>query len=276
MTTERVGYLGPEGTWSEIAALNMADGDTLVPYNSICSIVDDVNTGKLDYGVIPIENSIGGGVVDALDCLFYADNVFIISEKMFEIDHVLMSAGPLEDVKTVASHRNAISQCRSSITRLLPEASIEYSSSTAEAALRAKAEKGTAAIGNRRLSEIYGLKVIGEGISDRKGNYTRFVKVGRDKVSRTGKDRTSICVTLLENEYASLWRFLGIFAALKINLSRIESRPDPDSPGEYRFFFDMFGHEEDGTIRTVLLAIKKYCSSIRIMGSYPRQDWPHQ
>lgn len=270
----RAGFLGPFGTWSEEAAASFSENFELVPYSSICSIVDEVDNGNLDFGVIPVENSIGGGVVDTLDCLANSLNSTIVSEKILNINHVLMSSGDMSQIDVVMSHQNAIAQCRRTISSLLPNSKIEYSQSTAEAARMASHDKRIGVVGSRRLSDLYNLKVHTEGIADVNTNYTRFVMIGRQPSRRSGKDRTSICVTLLKNEAASLWRFLGVFAALKINLSRIESRPDPVSPGEYKFFFDMFGHHEDEEIRVAIKAIRRYCSSVSILGSYPRQDWP--
>lgn len=274
MIKGKVGYLGPKGTWTEDAAILFSDDLDLVPYGNVCSIVDEVGSGKLPYGVIPVENSIGGGVVDTLDCLTNSRDTQIISEKIMNINHVLMSSGSMEQIEVIMSHQNAIAQCRNTIKSLFPGAKVEYSSSTAEAGRVASSDVRVGVVGSRRISQLYGLGVRAEGMSDVKNNYTRFVMIGKEKRERTGKDRTSICVTLLKNEYASLWRFLGVFAALRINLSRIESRPDPLSPGEYRFFFDMFGHTQDDEISIALKAIKSYCSSVSILGSYPRVDWP--
>lgn len=274
MKNGKTGYLGPEGTWTEEAASCFSSKLKLVPYSNICNIVDDVDNSRLDLGVIPVENSIGGGVVDTLDCLSVSRNVRIIEERIMRINHVMMSSGTLDDVRVVMSHQNAIAQCRKTIKKVLPSANVEFSSSTSEAGKRAASDKGIAVVGSRKLSEVYGLNVICDEMSDRKNNYTRFVMISRSRADRTGKDRTSICVTLKKNEYASLWRFLGVFAALKINLSRVESRPDPVSPGEYKFFFDLFGHSEDEDLSVALKAISHYCSSISILGSYPRVDWP--
>lgn len=275
MANSRAGFLGPFGTWSEEAALLFSKDLELVPYGNICTIVDEVDRGNLEYGIIPVENSIGGGVVDTLDCLADSSNTSIVAEKIMNINHVLMSSGKMDQIEVVMSHQNAIAQCRKTISSLLSSARIEYSPSTAEAGKLAAGDPRIGVVGSRRISELYKLRIHSEGVADLKTNYTRFVKIGRETTKSTGKDKTTICVTLLKNESASLWRFLGIFAALDINLSRIESRPDPVSPGEYRFFFDMFGHRDDEIISIALDTIKSYCSTVRILGSYPRQDWPH-
>ncbi|AKA49188.1 hypothetical protein IX51_08830 [uncultured archaeon] len=270
----RTGFLGPRGTWTEEAAMSFSDSLELIPYSNICNIVDDVDSGRLTYGVIPVENSIGGGVVDTLDCLANSRDALIISEKIMNINHVLMSSGELEQIEVVISHQNAIAQCRKTIANRLPAARVDFSSSTAEAGRIASTDSSVGVVGSRRIAELYDLRIQSERMSDLKDNYTRFVMIGKEFSGRTGKDRTSICVTLKKNEYASLWRFLGIFAALKINLSRIESRPDPVSPGEYKFFFDMFGHRDDMEVSIALNAIKTYCSTVSILGSYPREEWP--
>lgn len=274
MAGSKTGYLGPRGTWTEEAAASFDSVLELIPYVYVCNIVDDVDSGKLDYGVIPVENSIGGGVVDTLDCLANSHDTVIISEKIMNISHVLMSRGEIDEIELVMSHQNAISQCRKTITSILPKARIEYSSSTAEAGRIASGNPKVGVVGSRRISSLYGLNVLAENMSDVKENYTRFVMIGKERKHRTGKDRTSICVTMLKNEQASLWRFLGIFAALGINLSRIESRPDPHSPGEYKFFFDMFGHVEDENVSLALKSAESYCSTVTVLGSYPRVDWP--
>lgn len=276
MVKPRTGFLGPFGTWSEEAALSFSGDIELVPYNNICTIVEEVDNGRLEYGIIPVENSIGGGVVDTLDCLADSHNTLIVSEKIINIDHVLMSSGEMDRIRVVMSHRNAISQCRKTISSLINGVRIEFSSSTAEAGRLAQTDDSIGVVGSRRISELYGLRIHHEGMADLKSNYTRFVKIGHKPSARSGQDRTSICVTLLKNESASLWRFLGIFTALKINLSRIESRPDPLSPGEYKFFFDMFGHRDDEVISIALKSIRDYCSSVKVLGSYPREDWPRE
>lgn len=274
MLKGRAGYLGPEGTWTEDAAVQFSEFFDRKPYSNICNIVDEVESGVLDYGVIPIENSIGGGVVDTLDCLSNSRNVRIIAERIMWINHVLMSSGRLEDIEVMMSHQNAIAQCRKSLNRLFPGVKIQFSSSTSEAGRLAGQDRSVGVVGSRRLCDLYGLSILAENMSDLSNNYTRFVLIGKSVAERTGKDRTSLCVTLKKNEYASLWRFLGVFAALKINLSRVESRPDPVSPGEYKFFIDLFGHEDDEVIMIAVKAIGQYCTSINILGSYAREDWP--
>lgn len=276
MLSGSAGYLGPEGTWTEDAVVQFSNVLRRKPYSNICSIVEEVDSGNLDYGVIPIENSIGGGVVDTLDCLSNSTNVKIIAEEIMEINHVLMSTGNIGEIRTIMSHQNAISQCRKSINRILPKVKVQFSSSTSEAGRIAGQDKSVGVVGSRRLCELYGLSILSENMSDQRNNYTRFVLIGKAEADVTGKDRTSICVTLKKNEYASLWRFLGIFAALKINLSRVESRPDPVSPGEYKFFIDLFGHWKDEPVRIAIKAAEQYCTSITVMGSYPREDWPRE
>lgn len=270
----RVGFLGPEGSWSHEACIIMAPGENHVPFDGIPEIFQSVCNGELGRGIIPLENSIEGGVNYSSDMLIEKEAVLIMKELMLPVDHALMSAGDLREIKIVASHGQGIAQCMRSIKAQFPGIEFMETSSTSEAARIASSDRRIAAIASPKAAEKFDLNIIKDHVSDLPMNVTRFVEIGRSISEPTGNDKTSIVYMLPENRPGALWESLSEFATRGINLSRIESRPSKKKPGQYFFFVDIIGHTDEAPVRDAIDSVSRMSSYYRWLGSYPAQSWP--
>lgn len=275
--TGRGGYLGPRGTFTEEAARDYArrrsGGDTLIPWADIPDMLRAVDRGELGWAVAPVENSLEGTVPITVDMLVHEITSPVCGEIVVPVRHFLLAPGPspLDRVERVLSHPQALAQCRGWLERHLPHARREATASTAEAArLVAEMPAGAAAIGTAAAGEIYGLTVLAEDIQDADGNMTRFLAVGRDVWSRTGRDKTSIAFSFPEDAPGVLYRALGEFARRDINLSKLESRPTRKALGRYLFLADLEGHRDDPAVVEALEALRPRCALFKVLGSYPQ------
>ncbi|MFA5866815.1 MAG: prephenate dehydratase [Actinomycetota bacterium] len=271
----KIGYLGPQGTFTEEAGLgpfSIKESD-LVSFPTVAEVIEAVEDGVVLKGIVPIENSIEGSFNLTLDMLAFEANVLIEREGIVPIRHnLLVKPGmKLKDIKSVVSQPHATAQCRQFLKDNLSEAATEAANSTAEAAKRVAEENGgRAAIGNALAAKLYGLEVLAEDIEDVKGNQTRFVLIGKEKVARTGQDKTSIVVMPHEDRPGILLQILQEFAFRFINLSKIESRPSKKALGQYIFFIDMEGHIEDKVIEDALKCLGCKFRDVKFLGSYPK------
>ena len=266
-----VAFLGPMHTFSQLATQRIFGVTAeLHPMPTLADIFTEVERGRIDYGVVPVESSMGGGVSDTLD-RFVGSNVKIINEVLMHITQNLMSKSPLDQITTVYSKDQSFWQCRNWLQANLPSAQLVPTSSTAEAARIAGDEEGAAAIGSILAAEPYGLDVVGERIEDAAHNYTRFFAIGRQTVKQTGKDKTSLLITV-SNKPGALQKLLQPFADQKIDLTKIESRPSRKKAWDYVFFIDIIGHSEDENVAAALSAIADHCTELHVLGSYPQGD----
>jgi chorismate mutase / prephenate dehydratase len=267
-----VAYMGPPGTFSHIAARSAFGlGARYVETVTIGSVIDAVARGSVSYGVAPIENSTEGGVTATLDALLEAD-VMIQSELVIEVTQCLI--GRQEDlsrIRRVYSHPQPLAQCRLWLARHLPNAELTASTSTAAAAREAAIDDTSAAIGSRLAAELYDLIVIQEAVQDRPENATRFVVLGRTEAPPTGRDKTSLAFST-EHTRGALRRALEVFDDEGLNLTRIESRPALGRRWEYVFFTDVEGHRTDVAVSRAIERLRLSCSTVRVLGSYPRAD----
>ncbi|MCX7620102.1 MAG: prephenate dehydratase [Acidimicrobiales bacterium] len=272
----RVGFLGPEGTFTEQALLTQPDllEGELVALPSIPDVLAAAAAGEVDYGFVAIENAIEGSVNVTLDTLAFETDLLIEREVVIAV-HLNLLARPgvsLLDIKTVMSFPHATAQCRAFLTRELPGVQAQATNSTADAA-RMLAEDGdehTAAIGTVRAAEVYGLEILASGIEDHPENATRFVVVAREGIpARTGHDKTSIVVFQRTDAPGSLLAILQEFAARNINLTKLESRPTKTSLGDYCFLIDLEGHIDDELVADALRALKSKQAGVKFLGSYP-------
>ena len=274
---ERVGFLGPFGTFTEQALRNEPDlaAMTLVPIRSMPDVLDAVAAGEVDLGFIAIENSIEGTVNLAQDALVFDHSLVIQREAVLDIEHCLLArAGTtLAEVKVVHSIGVASAQCHAYLRRELPQAELKAANSTAEAArtVGELTERGHAAVAPRVAAPLYGLDVIAADIADHPGNQTRFVLVARDAVAApTGHDKTSIVVYQRANEPGSLISILAEFAARRINLTKLESRPTKAGGlGDYCFVIDAVGHIDDEVLADALRDLHAKQGGVKFLGSYP-------
>jgi len=269
---QQVAYLGPEATFTHIAAVNhFGRSVSFVPQPTIRDIFSEVEKGSFHYGVVPVENSIEGAVNYTLD-LFFESDLKICAEIYYAISHDLLSkTGTLKDIRVIYSHPHAFAQCRRWLRKHLSEASLVECSSTAEAARMAAREPGTAAIASREAADSYQLDVISSRIEDTSRNVTRFLVIGRDKTARTGTDKTSI-MFVTAHVPGALFRVLTPISEAGINMVKLESRPTKQENWSYIFFVDLEGHSEDTIIQDTISQMKDLCQYLKILGSYPRVD----
>lgn len=265
-----VAYLGPVATYSHLAAVKRFGKMTdYAPVGTIKEVFSEVEKGNADYGCVPIENSTEGAVNYTYD-MFADSDLKICSEVLLKIDHCLLSKeNKLSSVKTLFIHPQTLGQCREWIESNIPEAAIKEVSSNSRAAMEASRVKNSAAIASELAAEIYGLKVLAKSVQDMADNYTRFFIIGKSFSKRTGKDRTSIMVSI-KDKPGALYRLLQPFDNFHVNLSNIESRPSKKKAWDYLFFVDVEGYAEDKNVKDALEAVAREAGSVKVLGSYPR------
>ncbi len=273
---KKLAYLGPQGTYSEQAARDWDSDAILVPVDSIPSVASSVVSGDADEGVVPIENSIEGGVTFTLDLLIHDSNLSICGETVVTINQCLMAQTQieLEGIKIVMSHPQSLGQCREFLRENLSKAELIASLSNS-AAVREMMESdvSTAAISSKRAAEIYGAEILMENVEDRPNNETRFVILSHEDEERTGSDMTSLCFEYQDDSPGILSQSLREFASRNINLAKIESRPNKKSLGRYVFLADIEGHRSDSLVAEALEALRAQVSMMKVLGSYPRGVW---
>ncbi|BAU24128.1 prephenate dehydratase [Caldimicrobium thiodismutans] len=266
----RVAFLGPEATFSHIAAQHyFGTSAQFIPVETIIDVFEEVSSERAHFGVVPIENSIEGVVATTLDAI-YEYGLKVCGEIYEAISHHLMNqTGRLEDIKKILSHPQAIAQCRKWLRKKLPSVPIETVSSTAFAAKWAAVDETVAAIASLMAAKIYHLQIVAKNIEDLKGNSTRFWIIGKVEMPPTGEDKTSLIFSVADKPGA-LFEVLKCFAERKINLTKIESRPSKNEPWKYIFFLDCEGHIKDQEVSNCLEEMQKYCIQVVWLGSYPK------
>ncbi|MCH8571074.1 prephenate dehydratase [Nesterenkonia sp. AY15] len=276
----RYSFLGPAGTFTEAALLQVPGSDhaARVPAGSVLNALNMVESGEVDAAMVPIENSVEGGVTATLDAISVRHQLHILREELVKISFVLASAAPLplEQIRTVATHTHGWAQVRRWAESAIPGAEFVPASSTAAAArgLQADAPLADAAVCSPLVAEQLGLNVLQRGIEDVTGAVTRFVLVSRPGVTppMTGADKTTIMIPLPQDRAGALMELLEHFATRGVNLCRIESRPTGDGLGQYYFSIDLEGHIDEARVADALAGIHRIAPGIRFLGSYPRAD----
>lgn len=266
-----VAFLGPRDTFSHMAAVRIfGTSAEYHPLPSFSDVFTEVERKRIDYGVVPVESSVGGSVGDILD-RFVVSEVKVVNELLLHITQNLLSNHPIEQIERIYSKDNALLQCRNWLRANLPRAELIETSSTAEAAKRASEEEGAAAIASRMAAETYSLNIVAARIEDEPHNYTRFFVIGRQMVNPTGNDKTAV-VVFVRDKPGALYKMLLPFSQAGINLTRIESRPSRKKAWEYVFFIDLLGHAEDENVRSVLEEVADRAVDVKILGSFPRAE----
>ncbi|MCB1801890.1 MAG: prephenate dehydratase [Gammaproteobacteria bacterium] len=265
-----VAFLGPEGTFTQAAALkHFGHAVKTVSMAAISDVFQEVESGSCHYGVVPVENSSEGVVSHTLD-MFLNSPLQICGEVTLRIHHNLLGRDPdLSHVKTVFSHQQSLAQCRGWLDRHLPTVERVPVGSNAEAAKRVCEHKHSAAIAGVTAAEIYGLQVLVPNIEDDAGNTTRFLVIGRQSVPPSGDDKTSLLLSI-RNESGGLHRLLAPLAEHGISMTRIESRPSRRGNWDYVFFIDVNGHRDDETLAPALFALRQHAGMYKELGSYPK------
>lgn len=263
-------FLGPEGTFSHIAARQLFGlAARYSEATTIDGVFDAVRRRTAAYGVVPIENSTEGSVSTAADALIEG-GVAIRRELVIEVSQCLLSrATSLSAIERVYSHPQALAQCRVWLAKHLGNAQLVQTSSTGLAAREAALDPATAAIGSRLAGELHSLPVLQEHVQDRAENATRFLLIAPDDAPRTGDDKTTVIFSLRDGRGA-LRRVLEAFDNAGVSLTRIESRPHRERAWEYVFLVDAEGHRTDAPVATALDALQARCEMVRVLGSYPR------
>jgi len=270
---KRIAYLGPQGTFTEDAALLHDKTAQLIPFPSIPAVAVAVVSGMAEEGVVAIENSLEGSVTDTLDLLIHESGVFIRKELVLPIEHYLLVKPGTEagGVKVLYSHPQALGQCRNVIERCFPKVNVVAALSNAAAVEEMMASiHPAAAIGTRRAAEIYDAEILARGIQDKTSNVTRFVVLALTDHPPTGADKTSLCFSFADDRPGVLCEVLQKFAERNINLAKIESRPSKESLGRYIFLIDIEGHHDDVLVSEVLKQVREVTSLFKVFGSYPR------
>lgn len=262
-------YLGPEATFSHLAGVKYFGHSAIYrPMETIEDIFEETERGRVRYGIVPVENSIEGSVTSVLDS-FMKYKVKICGEVNLEISHNLVNfSGNKEDIKLVVSHSQPLAQCRQWLKKNFQDVPCQGVFSTGLAARMAAKDHTLAAIASSLAVKTYNLQVVASGIEDYSGNITRFLLIGRKSPLKSGRDKTSLLLGLLDRP-GVLNDALTILADRKINLTKIESRPVKGEPGKYLFFIDMLGHMEEKMIGDGCRNLQKVCSNFEWLGSYP-------
>ena len=268
-------YLGPAGTFTEAALLKIAaSDDQLIAYANVTAALDAVRKGEANKALVPIENSVEGVVARTLDELASGEPLVITTETTLPVTFSLMTLENKDpkDIKSIATHPHAESQCRSFIAKNYPNAQVIETASTAAAAKGLNKGDYDAAIGAAIAAKNYQLKIIAEDIGDNTKAVTRFVVVEKPGKSpaATGKDRTSLAVFIAIDHAGALLEILNEFAKHQVNLSFIQSRPTGSQLGHYHFIIDAEGHIDDQPVAAALAGLKEICEDIRFLGSYPQ------
>ena len=268
----RVAYLGPEGTFSQLASRKLFGLQARYrECATIEAVFDAVTSNDATYGVVPIENSTEGAVSMTSDALFEGD-LLIRQEYILPVSHCLLSrATSLSAINTVYSHPQALAQCRGWIAKHLPRAQVVQTTSTAAAAREAHADDNAAGIGAELAAELHDVPILRANIQDRPENATRFVVLGKEDAPPSGSDRTTLAFGV-QHHQGALRKVLTDFEDAGVNLTRIESRPSRKAPWQYVFLVDVEGHRSEPRLANALKAAKKSAAFLKVVGSYPRVD----
>ena len=264
-----IAYLGPQGTFTELAAFkHFGQAINTHPLSAVDEVFREVEAGAASYGVVPIENSTEGIVSHTLD-MFVSSPLKICGEVLLRVHHHLLSnAKSLRDIKQVMAHQQALAQCREWLSANLPGVERVAVSSNAEAAKLAAKKASIAALGSEHASEIYQVGILASNIEDEPDNTTRFLVIGDQAVPASGDDKTSIMVAIT-NKSGALFDIIAPLSNYELNMTRIESRPSRRSMWDYVFFIDLTGHADDLPVKRALRAVEKEAALLKLLGSYP-------
>lgn len=266
----KVAYLGPRATFTHMAGMQQFGlAAHYVPVESIKDIFSEVERGRADYGVVPIENSTEGVVNYTLDTFIDSD-LKISAEVMLEVSQTLMNkTGRIEDIKKIYTHPQVPGQCRQWLEKNVPTVPIADAPSTSRAAEMAAEDPALAAIASETAALLNGLQTVAKSIQDSTNNYTRFLVIAPKSPGRTGRDKTSIMFSI-KDRVGALYAMLEPFAQLGVNLTRLDARPSGKKVWDYVFFLDMEGHTEDKKVAEAIESLKKDCLFLKVLGSYPK------
>ncbi len=266
----KISFQGERGAYSEDAAVTFFENSETIPCHTFSEVVESTENEKTMYSVLPVENSLEGSVGESYDLLL-STNLFVVGEIYYRVKHCLIGFDKLENIDTVYSHPQALGQCRKFIQKYRITPIPAYDTAGSVKIIKELNKKNIASIASKRASDIYGVPTILEGIEDNTNNYTRFLVLSKTKAS--DGDKTSIIFSV-RHEAGSLFNILREFNDYKINLTKIESRPNRNTPWEYNFYVDFDGNQNDQKISELLEKISKQCLFLKILGSYKKAKLP--
>lgn len=268
----RIGYQGEPGAFSEQAVEALFPGGEAVPIRTLRQVFEELEQGRLDFGVVPLENSVAGSINETYD-LLSRGKAFVVGEVVVAVDHALLAlpGTRLEDVKRISSHPQALAQCDEFLATLDAEAVPVYDTAGAAKRIAEEGRMGEAAIASEHAAQIYGLDVLARRIQTSPINQTRFAAISRDRESMSPPDKTSLLLEI-RHEPGALYRCLRPFAERSLNLSKLESRPIGDRPWEYWFYLDVQAGIEDPALTAALAELESDAGRVQVVGSYAR--WP--
>jgi prephenate dehydratase len=275
----KVAFQGERGAYSEMAALQYFPDVKLLPLKSFQDVFDAAEDGKVEYIVVPLENSIEGSVNEIYDLLLQT-KMNVIGEIYQRVRHCLIANKGTKMIRYVYSHPQALAQCRAYLQNKRLKPVPTYDTAGAVKIIKEKKMTGSAAIASKRAAELYDMEILDEGIEDRKNNYTRFFVLStkkkkirkNDPQNRVHDHKTSIIFSV-QHVPGALFDILGEFAIRKINLTKIESRPTKETPWEYNFYVDFEGHLQSKAVHEALMSIKPKTSYIKVLGSYEKAEF---
>jgi prephenate dehydratase len=281
----KVAFQGERGAYGEMATLQYFPDAKLVPLKSFQDVFEAANNDKVEYIVVPVENSIEGSINEIYDILLQT-RMSVIGEVYQRVIHCLLTNRNVKMIRYVYSHPQALAQCRGYLQKKGLKPVPTYDTAGAAKMIKQNKMPNSAAIASKRAAELYGMKILDEGIEDRRNNYTRFLVLSSKKKKKKKKKRkkddkrdlhdgpykTSIIFSV-RHVPGALFGILGEFAIRKINLTKIESRPTKETPWEYNFYVDFEGHLQNKTIHEALMSIKTKTSYMKILGSYKKAEF---
>ncbi len=272
MPALKVGFQGEKGSFSEEAVLLFFGQVEPVPFQFFSDVFGAVANKDIDHGVVPVENSQAGSINDTYDLLLQHE-LNITGEIHLRIKHCLLAllGEKIDDIQTIYSHPQALAQCEKFLSSLKVKLIPTYDTAGSAKLIKVENLKNSGAIASKRVSEIYGMELLAEGIETNPQNFTRFFVISREKAEYTSPSKTSI-IFRTRNMPGALYKSLGAFANRGINLSKLESRPARDTPWEYIFYVDFEGHAEDAICKTALEELETVCSFMKLLGSYPHME----
>ena len=266
-----VTYLGPRYSFSHLASVERFGGSVeLIPVSTIGAVFEEVQSGQADRGLVPLENSTDGRIVDTLD-MFARTSVKICGEVQLQIHHNLLGKCERSDIKEVISKPQALSQCRNWLAKHLPQAQLVEIGSTAAAAEQAHERAGVAAIASRQAATHYGLEIIAAAIEDNKNNITRFAVIGNEPAPRTGNDKTALMFEI-PHQPGALADVMVIFKRSRLNLTWIESFPLRGGKNEYLFFVEFEGHYTEAKAKRALASLERKVVAVEVLGAYAKSE----
>ncbi|MGQ0606171.1 MAG: prephenate dehydratase [Candidatus Nitrosotenuis sp.] len=267
---QKISFQGERGAYSEDAAISFFKDVETVPLPTFLEVIESTENNVTQHSVLPIENSLEGSVGESYDLLL-STNLSVVGEIYYRVRHCLIGFDGMEGIDTVYSHPQALGQCRKFIQKYKLNTIPTYDTAGSVKIIKKLGKKNICCIASKRASEIHGVPIILEGIEDNTNNYTRFLVLSKTRI-RDG-DKTSIIFSV-KHEAGALFNILKEFNEYKINLTKIESRPNKSTPWEYNFYVDFDGNENESKISELLKKISKQCIFLKILGSYKKAKLP--